>query len=57
MTVVWRPFSCEFCGHKMRFSGTRCSYCHTRRPLYQQGALYVALVSLLFLGGVALVLF
>ena len=41
MASVRRPFTCEYCGHKMRFFGTRCSYCYNARPLVQRGGLYL----------------
>ena len=56
MATVRRPFTCEFCGHKMRFFGTRCSYCHTARPLVQQGGFYTSAFAVVLVGCLALLL-
>ena len=41
MASFKRPFVCSYCGHKMRWFGSRCSYCHYPRPAWKRGSTYV----------------
>lgn len=47
--MTFRLFSCQDCGHKMRFQGLKCGRCYTPKTWYQSPALYYVLIPAILL--------